>query len=60
MNNLNWIIIGAGELGREFYNIFFKNTNKELSYFVDDDKSKKFLYGKKVINFDDLFKSKKK
>ena len=60
MNNLNWIIIGAGELGKEIYKIFFKDTNKDLSYFVDDDKSKKSLYGKKIINFDDLFKSKKK
>ena len=29
MKNTDWIIIGAGELGVEIYNIFFKNSKKK-------------------------------
>ena len=60
MNNYNWVIIGAGELGSELYHIFFKNSKRKLSYFVDDNKSKKKLLGVNVISFEELFKFKKK
>jgi len=56
MEKINWVILGAGEFGREIYNIFFKNSKKKLKYFVDDDKTKKNLFRKKVIRFENLFK----
>ena len=60
MSNLNWIIIGAGELGKEIYHIFFKNSKRRLIYFVDDDDTNKLIYGTKVIKFNKLIKIKKK
>ena len=60
MNDFNWVIIGAGELGSEIYHIFFKNSKRKLSYFVDDDKSKKKLLWKDIISFKNLLKLKKK
>lgn len=59
MESNDWIILGAGELGREIYNIFFKNTKKKLIYFVDDYVNKKKILNKKIIKFKNLPKLKK-
>ena len=56
MEKINWVILGAGEFGREIYNIFFKNSKRKLKFFVDDDKTKKILLRKKVIRFENLLK----
>ena len=54
MKNHDWVILGAGEFGKEIYNIFFKNSKKKLVFFVDDYVKKKELLKKKIIRFDRL------
>ena len=53
-----WIIFGAGEFGKEIYEIFFKEK-KNLFYFVDDLKSEKKIFGIPVISTEKILKEKK-
>ena len=60
MSKSKWIIIGAGELGKEIYNIFFRQNSEELAFFIDNNKMLKSLYKKKVYNFKKLYTLKEK
>ena len=51
-----WIIFGAGEFGKEIYEIFF-NKKKILSYFIDDKQWKKTMNS--VISTQKILKEKK-
>ena len=53
-----WIIFGAGEFGKEIYEIFF-NKKKILSYFIDDKQHGRKLYGIPVISTQKILKEKK-